>query len=576
MRQMYALAALSLMACANEGQLPEDENSEEPNSASQTEPDAAVLDGGSDSPATDAGPNEGFGDAAAQEAGAGALTPNLTPMLSGGLRTQLCPFYTDEPLDIIGQPIAVCGESTVPLFHDAPERGDIKIFLKIIPAEDQENLRGTLWLLMGGPGSPGAHLEHQAREIHDQFPTLDIIIPDHRGVGRSTYFECEDSRDNSGDWVSDCAAELDAEWGDDVAAFSITQGARDVLLMADKYRGGEREVILWGASYGATWAQRILQLDEQGIVKAAIMDSAATATPETTLADNMLKVAESGDTLFEACLADEQCTERLGPDAKARALAILADLCEPLNGEYRGRRWFQSMLSGAMRGWDSLRLVPPLIHRAGRCDDDDVRFIERFFREQSSSGGRSSYESAPRSTALLYTIIFSELVPSASTVEELRAAGETSVFADLVGAEDLAVGYDVWPTYPRDEYMFELADTETNLLILHGGLDTQTPPSMGRDMERHFTADNHQYFYFPLGTHGVYWGSHTADRPARFGPIDPNDRYSCGQHLAWQFLDDPGRPVDASCVESAPPIEFGTNADTLFDLAGHDDPWDNP
>jgi pimeloyl-ACP methyl ester carboxylesterase len=335
-------------------------------------------------------------------------------------------------------------------------------------------------------------------------------------------------------------------------------------------------LILWGSSYGATWTQRILQLDDQGLITAAIMDSTATATPETALADNMLKVAESGDTLFEACAADEHCAERFGPDPKARALEILDDLCEPLNGEYRGRRWFQSMLSSAMRGWDSLRLVPPLIHRAGRCDEEDVRFIERFYREDSGSGGRRSYDSAPRSTALLYTILFSELVPSASTADELTAAGETSVFADLVGAEDLVVGYDAWPTYPRDEYMFELANTDTDLLILHGGLDTQTPPSMGRDMESHFNADNHQYFYFPLGTHGVYWGSHTAERPERFGPIDPDDRYACGQHLTWQFIDDPSSRVDGSCVDNAQPLEFGTAADTLFDLAGHDDPWDNP
>jgi pimeloyl-ACP methyl ester carboxylesterase len=569
------------VACNQEAQLAPDEHQERTTVEHRdagVDPvlrDAAVdarTDSGSDA---DDGALEGTTEAAAPT-GALAVGDLIPTELTPGLRSELCPFYTDEPLDIVNQPIALCAQAPVPLFHDDPEGEELEMFVKIIPIEGgPEDFRGVLWLLQGGPGAPGASLEHFARDLHDTFPGLEIMIPDHRGVGRSTTFECRETLQTSGGSVEDCAAEIEQKWGSDSEAFSITQGAYDVLHYASRFRNPDSEVILWGASYGATWAQRILQLDEEGVVTAAVLDSTAVVTAQTSLADNMLEVAESGDTLFAACAADEECSARLGDDPKARALEVLDNLCEPLDGEYRGRRWFQSMLSQAMRRWSTLRLVPPLIYRAERCDEEDVRFIERFYRDQSSEGGRGSYASAPSSVALLYNILFSELIPTPSSTEELEAAGDASVFADLWGFQDLVVGHEVWHTYERDEYMFKLADTDADLLILHGGLDTQTPPSMGRRLEAHFTADNHQYLFLPLGTHGVYSGSHTTQRPERFQDT-PEGRYSCGAHLTLQFLNDPSSKVDGSCVDQTPPLEFTADEDTLIDLGGTDDPWGNP
>ena len=172
----------------------------------------------------------------------GSLVPTT---LVPGLRSELCPLYTDEPLDIVNQPIALCAQAPVPLFHDDPDGPQLDLFIKIIPIEGgPEDYRGTLWLLMGGPGAPGAGLEGFAHGLHDAFPGLEIMIPDHRGVGRSTFFECEDSVETGAE-VSACAAEIEDAWGSDSTAFSITQGAYDVLHFASRFRNENSEVILW-------------------------------------------------------------------------------------------------------------------------------------------------------------------------------------------------------------------------------------------------------------------------------------------------------------------------------------------
>jgi hypothetical protein len=105
------------------------------------------------------------------------------------------------------------------------------------------------------------------------------------------------------------------------------------------------------------------------------------------------------------------------------------------------------------------------------------------------------------------------------------------------------------------------------MLILHGGLDTQTPLSQGLALAEHFAADNQQFFFFPTGSHGIISRSHRL--------VEDEDT-TCGEHLTVQFLRSPTTAVDGSCIDDTPPLDFAASEDLLLEIAGHTDVWDNP
>lgn len=79
---------------------------------------------------------------------------------------------------------SLCVTPHVPLRHESPADGSLKLFVRWFPAETVER-RGEVWLLAGGPGESGASLYPVVATFRRAFPGYDLVIPDHRGVGRS-------------------------------------------------------------------------------------------------------------------------------------------------------------------------------------------------------------------------------------------------------------------------------------------------------------------------------------------------------------------------------------------------------
>lgn len=513
-------------------------------------------------------------------------SPDLPPIVFSE-----CDTVTGETAAPEG-PRAECATAPVALFHGDPIRGNIELFIKKLPAADPARRRGTLWLLQGGPGISGASLDQLGVSLHGELPDLDIVIPDHRGVGRSTFFECNMvTAFSTAEFFRACASELVSEWGDRTHAFNVTEAAGDVLQLAKQLRQtSDEQVLVWGGSYGGAWVHRVLQLDNTHVVTGAVIDSGGVYSRERAVKDKMLERDAAGDVLFAECAANAECRERLGDSPKERALAIMDDLCEPLNDEEHGRQWLQESLSAALDHWRGLRLVPAILYRAARCSAADVSFIEKFFALAGDYDAPPVYAEVKDSDAVLLHIMASEMMPNPTPLADLEQAAAEAVFANLTVYSQFDGVHDFWPVYPVDEYMGEFAAVETPTLILQGGLDSRTPAHMGRALAEHFKAASHQYFYFPLGTHGVYYGSHDAfpqpttdtQGQADAGAIadaqiaaEP-DRLSCGAHLTLQFLKDPTRPVDATCLDETPPLEFTAPDEFLESIAGHTDVWDNP
>lgn len=465
-------------------------------------------------------------------------------------------------------PRAKCATLELPLRWEEPDGPRLAWFVKKVPAAEPS--RGQLWLLQGGPGSSGVGLEYLADELNRTVPDLDIYIPDHRGVGRSTLFECWGALRSGGtteDQMSACGWELLREWGDDTAAFNTTSAARDVVAVATALRRPSEEVVIWGGSYGGYWAHRVLQVDQDDLVTAAVFDSAALPIGRQSTVYQTLKPHEAGDALLAACARDDECARRLGSDPRQRALEILDDLCPAFSHLGRGGRvGLQGLISGALREWRLLRLIPAILYRAERCDDADVAYLDGYAMEVFSVRESPATDVAD-SAALFLHIMYTEVVTELSELTAMIEASEGEVFSDLSMSVDLRNALADWPHYPPDEFVGRWAESDVPMLLLRGELDTQTPVSEGDALADQFTGDGQQAFHFPTGGHGVYYRTHD---------LTPDGGTSCGAHVTQQFLRHPTMPVDGSCVEDTPALDFAASEEVLLRIAGHTDVWDNP
>jgi pimeloyl-ACP methyl ester carboxylesterase len=462
---------------------------------------------------------------------------------------------------------AECALIELPLRWSEPQGEPIQLFIKRIPAVEPS--RGQLWLLEGGPGSSGAGLEWLAADLHEAVPDLDIYIPDHRGVGRSTFFECETAQSvfpGGEQRILECGREVTREWGEATHEFRTTAAARDVLAAATALHTPNTEVIVWGSSYGAFWAHRVMQVDQAArLLTAVVMDSPALPIGGKSTLESAHTSFEAGETLLDQCATDATCSERLGPDPQARALSILDGLCNEF-AQRRGRAGLQGVLTMALRSWQLLRLIPAALFRAERCAPEDIEFLDNY-AALIPNGGRENILDAPNSEALYLNVMFSEYLTELSPRADVEQHSESVVFSRAWLSPDYHAALADWPLYERDEYMGRWADSDIPVLTLYGALDTNTAPSEGVLTAEHFSAPGQHGFLLPTGGHGVYYRSHDL-----LGDSDA----SCGKHLTVQFLQDPDDTIDASCLDDAEPLDFSASEELLLEIAGHTDVWDNP
>ncbi|NJC44914.1 UNVERIFIED_ORG: pimeloyl-ACP methyl ester carboxylesterase [Xanthomonas campestris] len=158
-----------------------------------------------------------------------------------------------------------CLITDVPLRHEAADAGTIELFVRRLPTPDQSKRRGEVWLIAGGPGEAGASLYPMISTYRRAFPGYDLIIPDHRGTGRSARLCPAQEAPQSVDGVGLAGA----EWGPCIGAlyadaqrtkaFTITEAAQDLALLIRQQRR-KGKVLLYGVSYGTQLALRTLQV----------------------------------------------------------------------------------------------------------------------------------------------------------------------------------------------------------------------------------------------------------------------------------------------------------------------------
>jgi pimeloyl-ACP methyl ester carboxylesterase len=375
---------------------------------------------------------------------------------------------------------AQCAEIRVPLYHEAPERGEITLALAWLPARAQKPLADPIVFLAGGPG----------QSARDTWPRLDpalsglrrdraVLLLDQRGTGGSTPLNCRLPEDESFEIEADVAAmrEFAADCLTEQQVDPIPFTTEDAVRDLDHVRGllGLDQLNLIGGSYGTRVGQRYAKRFPAR-VRTLLLDG---VVPET-----LALGSEHGRNLdaalaaqFARCAADPICNKQFGnPLALLQSLRTqIASSSEPVEVihprtmERRQLPFNHSTLAGAVRlsayAPETSALLPFSLSEAlaGRPQG---------LIGQAWLSGDNLAESIAIGVNL--SVACSEDLPLFDPAME-AAEADSLLGANMI--EGLRAQCEVWPSrQPAAADRTEPLRAELPVLLLSGEFDPVTPP----------------------------------------------------------------------------------------------------
>lgn len=428
-----------------------------------------------------------------------------------------------------------------------------------------------LWLLQGGPGGSGNVFKGFVEAYADYLPDVDFYVLEHRGVGESTRLGCAAEEDptseggasiSASEWPS-CLETLKTTWGDDLAGFTTSNDARDLQRFIELTREPEKQVFVYGASYGTTRAFRFLQIFPEG-ADGVILDS-VVSPGEQFLSRFDEQYDPVGMDIAELCAADGVCGQKMGADPWARVVALKeqfdAGHCPLLGAD-------GAVYSSILPIFIQLRILRPhlfpLVYRMERCAAEDVQVIGHYFDALNQAFGGSGGPMR-ESAALQNHVALSELWEQpAPTAAEMQARCDALTTCPGFGPQAGPL-YDVWPRYQPDEYANGWPQTTLPILALNGTLDPQTPLETAQVTADHLTAPHQTFVAVPFSPHGVIFES----------PVKTAGAPPCGLQMMHGFLADPTAPIDTACLDDLVPVEFTVSPEVAEFFFGTQDIWEN-
>lgn len=446
-----------------------------------------------------------------------------------------------------------CGFLTVPSNHAAPDGRSFKLAVAIIRPETR-SIETPLIVLHGGPGG---HLVPFAVDAarRQLYRGRDVILFDQRGAGLSEPGFCKGLARQLVETLAKglpavaeraalngqeraCRDDLAAQ-GIDLTQVNTAATVRDMEAIRAALKIGKWDV--YGVSYGTTVGLAYLK-DFEPAVRAAILDSVyppGRPAFSRTIPNFMRAFAA----LSEACKSAPDCARRF-PDLEALLdEAVLALEKEPLDlgpiqAEIAGETvaipnfrmaagTFLTILHQAMYDRAVHPAIPMLLELVRRRDAASLRNLLPLFasRADSVNGG------------VLAAVECFERAPFDPPLAMESAAAPWPVLARnwtiITRVSDLC---QTWG-FAAEDRMQMPGEVSVPVLVGGGGWDPITPVS---DSERTAAAlgPMAQFVRVPQGGHGVLSGN------------------ACVNRIAREFLDDPSKPVDASCVAGLPPSQM--------------------
>lgn len=454
--------------------------------------------------------------------------------------------------------LATCRTLQVPRDHADSDGPTWDLVLKRVPPASGTE-RGQLWHITGGPGDSGLNALGNLDAFAERYaPNYALMSLDVRGVGFSDRLSCDAEESPSSDegraltrdeWRS-CAAQLADRPAADLASFTTTQTARDVIQAIEATRA-DGPVVVWGVSYGTFLVDRMIALEPE-VADAVILDG--VVPPDWTFLEFDAGLDQVTRAYAARCADDPACAELLGPDPVGFAEQLLADLedghCSRLGLDAPLTRLVEGVfMMGAETTADQL---PVVWHRLRRCKSRDVRaFVNLFDTLFPEEGDQEDPTHAP---VLQRHIAYTDLWGPTPPPSELQAtvSGAIATTEVTVSFGDVA---DAWvPTDPGPAHRAPPV-TDVPMLVLHGGFDPTMPLARARDRATFLTGEHQRFIEVPEAYHVT---------------LNQGD---CPASLYEQFLADPTGPLDVSCVAEMPRLGFGADPDRDAELWGDEDRW---
>lgn len=445
------------------------------------------------------------------------------------------------PRDLVRE----CGFLTVPESRGRPNARPLRLAVVIYRAQQPDG-SPPLLLLHGGPGGAGG-TRFPWSEV--QFPLArkrDVITFDNRGVSRSEPRFCPDFDEKGSaafnlrapeqweaayrDAVRACVASMDAQ-GIDRTAFGADVNAADAVDLRRALDIAQWDI--YGVSYGGLVAQELLRVDPRGTHSASLI---STISPGAKYhADRALDYQLSIDRVFAQCRAQPPCATAfpsLAEDFDALYQEFTANPVEiPVPGanpartvRVNGDRLVLE-LRGDLSTPASIARLPLVINELRR-GDRTAQLRRLIGRGIISSWGPEGRVIQCNEYGAQYRASVAAIVP------RLRAP-----FRFM--ADDFREHCDIW--LPK---LVSRADTtpvasDVPTLIVHGEYDVGDPADIQRAIGRQLSKAYAHIFT---------------------GETHANPPFGCHGLIVQQFLKDPARAPDASCIAHMPAIRFKTTS----------------
>jgi pimeloyl-ACP methyl ester carboxylesterase len=439
-----------------------------------------------------------------------------------------------------------CGYLIVPENRARPGGRTIRLVVGILRAREASGHPPLVWF-----GSTGSALRNSLGRLIEERVHPDRILPltrnrdfvvfDLRGTGLSEPALCPDfgsalhsvtadaaspaARQRRRSEVQRCVNALRAQ-RIDRAAYSAVESAAD---LADLRRAlGYTTWDVYGASYGARVTLEALRRNPQGIRSAVLEDP---VPPGPVLAERPIWAEQAFERVLAACRSDPACHSAF-PTSEEDFFALYKELERTPQSAASGRgptgetlvgdgEALVALIERALHSPRSVAEIPMLVHELRRGDR------QRALRE--IVGGSGARETR---VAWYLTNCRDQYGPAFEAQAESVMAMVAPPFRFRM-LEDC----DLWQDRLAASSEFAPVHSDIPTLILVGELSIE-PPAFGRRIAA--TLSRALVYEFPGRPHG--------ERPG-----------GCPAAILSQFLDDPTRAPDASCIARMPPISFVTH-----------------
>ena len=439
-----------------------------------------------------------------------------------------------------------CAWLVVPQLRAKPDGPTVRLPVARLRAKEPDGSPPLVYL-HGGPGGQGIVRSAQVVFSWPIARNRDVVVYDHRGAGISEPELCPevareiDRRRESGTSQADqerwdenarrCVAAMRAD-GVEPSAYTTYNNVLDLIDLRRMF--GYERWDLYGISYGGVLAQATMRLDPAGL-RAVVLAYSATTGPAMQ-AESTLSYQRSLEHLFSSCEAQPDCRAaypslsddffELYEELEKRPVDVSIERTSgPVKIRMDGQRYLSQMRC-QLSGMRTVGRIPILVHE-----------LHGERRERALEVLAGGCADAGAFNATIQLVICHDIHGDAfrRAVSEVRR----QVRAEFRPRVQDNPECELWQDDFADASEHEFVKSEIPTLLLTGEFDERAPTDLSK---RIASSLSHAWLYeLPGESHG--------------GMVT-----GCHASILFQFLEDPTREPNTSCIAQMPRVQFETKS----------------